>query len=492
MVDRREFRFEFPCPGCQARLRLQDRSLIGTLWNCPECQATLVIRDAGQGDLVAILAVANPKMTKPVGRGISPRAAVALVVVILITGVAIFVLWPPTPTFQPSLTPSQPQIPQPVVVPTPEIKPPVPVDPVEAQLTSLGRWLNGSHEQHGAFPAAVIAGELPLADRWGWLSQYRDETDTGPRIVPDRSRSWKDAANEPYVRRRAESLLNPRVAAVASDEGYPAAHFVGVAGVGADAAELPKSHPRAGVFGDDRRTTREDIQDGTSNTLLVIGVQDHPPAWVSGTGSARGLTAEPYLGGPDHFGTGQAAGMLVLLADGSVKFLSKETDPKVMRRMAAMADGLPLDPAVPGEPSDPVKESTPGNVAEAPGAAEQPITVEIAVERVGYDIERGLATRVTRFEIKTPIPLRLVLRQIVEMSALPINTTEVQDDSRLDQLVALDLKQTTIRGILSAALEQVQLTFTEDSDGIHLKPSTASIPAIRAVPIIEPAAPESR
>ena len=480
MVDRREFRFEFLCPGCQAKLRLQDRSLIGTRWNCPECQAPLEIKDAGQGGLVASRAAPIPSVTStPPGRGIAPRTAARLVAVILITGVAVFVLWPPA-------VPSTPVTVQPpAVVPLPpENHPPtVPLDPIEAQLSSLGRWLNGQHEKHGAFPVAVVGGELPREERLGWQALYREDTEQGQRVLPDHTRGWKDPANEPFVRRRATDLLNPRVSAVASEEGYPASHYVGVAGVGAEAATLPKSHPRAGVFGYDRRTTREDIQDGTSNTLMVVGVQDHPPAWASGTGSVRGLTAEPYLNGPDHFGTGQADGMLVLMADGNVKFLSKATDPKLMRRMAAMADGLPLDAAVPGEPADPVSKPPQPNMVDVgpkpPGPADVPITIELTPERVGYNVERGLAVSVTRFEIKTPIPLRLVLRQIVELSALPIDAGELAHDPRLDQLIALDLQQTTIRGILDAALKQAQMEFTEDLQGIHLKvsvPPAASAP----------------
>ena len=482
MVDRREFRFEFPCPGCQARLRLQDRSLIGTRWNCPECQAPLEIQDAGQGGLVASLAAA-PTTTplKHTGRGVAPRAAAALVAVTLIAGVAVFVLWPPAAESRPVAQDPPPVIPAPVVPQPPVVNPPtVPVDPVEAQLTLLGKWLNGHHDTHGAFPAAVVSGEIPVEERLGWQALYREETESGQRVSPDRTRGWKDPANETFVRRRATDLLNPRVTAVASAEGFPASHYVGVAGVGADAAELPKSHPRAGVFGYDRRTTREDIKDGTSNTLLVVGVQDQPPAWASGTGSVRGLTAEPYLGGPDQLGTGQADGMLVLMADGSVKFLSQATDPKVMRRMAAMADGLPLDPAVPGEPSDPMTKPVTPDLAHGeppvPVPAEQPITVELVPERVGFDVERGLAVSVTRFEIKTPIPLRLVLRQIVEMSALPIDTSIVQNDPRLDQPVTIELQQTTIRGILEATLHQVQWEFTEDAQGIHLKPPAPPVP----------------
>ena len=49
-------------------------------------------------------------------------------------------------------------------------------------------------------------------------------------------------------------------------------HYVGVAGVGADAATLPLSDPRAGVFGYDRKTSLRDIKDGHSTTMLLTEV----------------------------------------------------------------------------------------------------------------------------------------------------------------------------------------------------------------------------
>lgn len=479
MVDRREFRFEFPCPQCQARLRLRDRSLIGTRWNCPECQIPLEIRDAGQGDLVAnVAADTSTTPTRPNRPSIQPQAAAALVAIMLITGLAVFVLWTPEPAEIPVVAP-------PAVIPpasplVPQVPPdasPLVTDPVESRMMAIGKWLNGHHDQTGAFPSAVSTGETPINERLSWLAQYRAETEASEAVHPNHSHGWRDPANEPFVRRRATSLLNPRVTAVASDDGYPASHFVGVAGVGAGAAELPKTHPRAGVFGIDRRTTRDDILDGTTNTLMVIGVEAQTPAWASGRDSIRGLTAEPYFGGPDHFGTGQSEGMQVVMADGSVRFLSKETDPKVMRRMAAMADGLPLDPNVLGEPADQVTLPAPPHVAQvasppANPANDLPIPVEVTPESVGYDVERGLSVAVSKFELKTPIPLRTLLRQVVEMSALPIDTSLVKDDPRLDQLISLDLKETTLRGILLAALEQVQLEFTGDSQGIHIRPSS--------------------
>ncbi len=319
MVDPREFRFEFPCPQCQGRLRLRDRSLIGTRWSCPECKAPLEIRDAGQGGLVATLAMVESTKLQPPAAGIGVRTATALVAIVLITGVAVFVLQAPEPPppipAQPVAVTPQPPTPDPVPEPVPPA--PAPVVSAETQLIAIGQWLGQQHVKHGAFPVGVEPGSLPSPSvSAGWLSLSRKPT-TQLRPPPDRTRSWNDPANDLFVRQRVGGLINPLVSIVASETGHPAGHYVGVAGVGADAPSLPKSNPRSGIFGVNRRTTRDDIRDGTANTLMVLGVDSSPDSWASGAGAMRGLSAEPYLHGPDHFGTGQADGMFALMADGA-------------------------------------------------------------------------------------------------------------------------------------------------------------------------------
>src|SRR5207237_6700062 len=53
-------------------------------------------------------------------------------------------------------------------------------------------------------------------------------------------------------------------------------YYVGLAGVGPDAAALPAGDPRAGVFGYDRRTALSDITDGTSNTIVLMEITSDP------------------------------------------------------------------------------------------------------------------------------------------------------------------------------------------------------------------------
>lgn len=471
MVDRKEFRFEFGCPRCPARLRLKDRSLVGTQWTCPECGCALRIDDAGEGQIAAIDVTPVASKVSPIRRlRISPRVAAGLVAGVLVAGLAVFVTQRPDVRHPVAAEPGIPQAePVPAVPEVPPLVRPLTPVPAVALMEAIGRWLTTQRERNGAFPSGTI-GEGPLEERFGWQAQFREEMAGTP--IPDRAQGWRSPINDPFVRRKAAELLLPGLP-IASEAGFPASHFAGVAGVGAEAASLPKSDPRAGIFGDDRRTTAADIRDGLSNTLMIVGAESRPPTWASGTEGVRSLTSEPYFNGPDGLGTGQKDGMYVLLADGSVKFLSSDTDPKILRRMAAMADGLPLDATVPGEPialRETPPDETPDIANQGPPAAKNdpPITVELAPDQPPIDVAKQLAIPIRRFRITQPTPLRTVLRQLVEMTAVPVDPSAIELTDRLDQLVTLDHQDGPLTEILAAILQQAGLTYTIDSGTVRL------------------------
>lgn len=332
---------------------------------------------------------------------------------------------------------------------------------------------------------------LPAESRLGWLAEVIAERDPAG-VQPLWDRPIDDALNARFVRRRMSPLLNPELREVVSN-GFPAAHFVGVAGVGADAALLPKQHPRAGIFGIGRVTRVEDVRDGLSQTLLLVGVERGIPPWAAGgSHTIRAFTAEPYIHGPDGFGTGQPDGMFVALADGSVKFLSIDTAPVVVRRMAAMADGWPLDPGVPGEPGDsapppPVVRAEPGAAAAVPAAApplgvvpllsDEPIAAAVARDpptppRPSYNVELALQQPIRRFSQGRPVKCRELLRQVEELAGIPIVMDAVAQSpgaEKLDREVSLELSDTTVEGILAAVVERVGLGYETGSEfGIRL------------------------
>jgi len=126
----------------------------------------------------------------------------------------------------------------------------------------------------------------------------------------------------------------------------PFTHYVGVAGVGADAATLVKGEPRAGIFGYDRRTKREDIKD-TSNTLHLIETATANGPWTAGGhATVRGLDPEgpPYLGRGGQFSSGHGLTQATL-ADGSVRPISPAVSRRVLEALATVTarDNVDLD-----------------------------------------------------------------------------------------------------------------------------------------------------
>jgi hypothetical protein len=196
--------------------------------------------------------------------------------------------------------------------------------------------------------------------------------------------------------------------------------------------------------------------------------------------------------------------MMVLKADGSVQEFSAKTDPRILRRMAAMADGLPLDPKVPGEPGEKSREPsaldrltasvaklqpTPAGATsldaakKAPGPAGPRAPIGAArppAKKPGMaasapapkvDVSAALAQRVVRFEQRKPVPMRDLLNSLEELVTVPIrgDQHEIHDlDDLMQTPVSLELENTTVAAILEAVLTPARLTFQVRADAIQL------------------------
>lgn len=145
--------------------------------------------------------------------------------------------------------------------------------------------------------------------------------------------------------------------------GYPfpgiaLTHFVGISGVedarNVVAAKLPRADPRAGVFGYDQVVRPADIVDGQSQTAMVAGAGSLANPWIFGGGATIRGAREPLFDKTSGLGTKGLAGggTIVVMADGSVRRVPANIDPRVFKAMCTIrgADSVDLDQA--GKPLD--------------------------------------------------------------------------------------------------------------------------------------------
>src|SRR5262249_47622893 len=142
-----------------------------------------------------------------------------------------------------------------------------------------GLAVNLYYEEAKLFPAGTIPNaDLRPEQRLSWMVSilpYLKE----PGRKPGRTQGAPSANDQRPARdapAHAEGgnnalrwFLCPSAPGTGADRRPAQTSYVGIAGVGADAAELPATDPRAGVLGYDRRIGRQDIAGGLSYTMLA-------------------------------------------------------------------------------------------------------------------------------------------------------------------------------------------------------------------------------
>jgi hypothetical protein len=224
---------------------------------------------------------------------------------------------------------------------------------------AIDRWHSSSGSLRGAQP---VEGEDFVITQYSWMCSllpYLGQDDLYNEF--DFKVPWTDERNARLCTIVVPAFLNP-----ADDRqrwtgirfrGLALTHFVGMSGVedgrSVVAAALPRSDPRAGVFGYDEVARREDITDGTSQTIMIVGSGEIVAPWVQGGGATIRGAREPYFDPLTGFGSRGLAkpGVAVLTADGSTRHLSEDIDPSVFRAMCTIhgadsVDGSHLGPAV--------------------------------------------------------------------------------------------------------------------------------------------------
>jgi hypothetical protein len=226
-------------------------------------------------------------------------------------------------------------------------------------LGRIGLAVNLYHEEHGAFPAATIDAPLPPQKRLSWMAALLPYMRAAPLAAPaatgksgsvpphrgtklfaqlDPAQGWEAEANRAVVTTSLDWFICP-ANPVRAGPGEPGiANYVGIAGLGADAASLPREDLRAGFFGHDRRITRADVTRGVSMTLLVTERQARHPWAAGGPATVAGLDPadRPYAGLGRPFGGLHSNGTLVLFVEGNVACWGPEVAPHLWEAHATI------------------------------------------------------------------------------------------------------------------------------------------------------------
>jgi len=241
-------------------------------------------------------------------------------------------------------------------------------------LHRLGFGLKLYDEDFKSFPPGTVPNDaLPPERRLSWIALILpymepdappDDKATARRVNREKQvykqidfhRAWDDDANRAAVETRLRLCLCP------SWSG-PAAHssaltsYVGIAGLGREAALIPDFHPpllvpkdpNAGMFGYDRATRRGDITAGLQHTMMIVETtRDNGPWAQGGPATVRGIDPDdnPPVGYGRAFGGLHPGIVHVLYTDGRVESINDKVTPEqwierasISREVKAPRDG---------------------------------------------------------------------------------------------------------------------------------------------------------
>jgi hypothetical protein len=221
-------------------------------------------------------------------------------------------------------------------------------------LRQLGLALNRHVEAHGAFPPAAVPNRrLPPRRRLSWLAAVlpylAEGTPAGKRYEAlagrlDLRQAWDAPANADAVRTPVPVFLCPGHPDLSRQRQAAHATYVGLAGIGPDAARLPRTDPRAGVFGYDQGVKLREVTTGISYVTMVAETAAENGPWAAGgPPTVRGLDpeTEDYIGPGCPFGGLHRGGLNALRVDGSVRWVSDAVSPGEFRAQVTLSGKRP-------------------------------------------------------------------------------------------------------------------------------------------------------
>jgi hypothetical protein len=210
--------------------------------------------------------------------------------------------------------------------------------------------IHNYHDVHGRYPPAVFPHQsVSVERRMSWfvmILPFIEQESLFKHLQT--ANEWSEEPNSSLTDIKITQYLCPSY----SEQTSPFSTYVGVSGIGPDAAALPVTDKRGGIFGYDRKVTHSDVMDGTSNTLLVMETWTDAGPWArGGPTTVRGFdpTTAPYVG-PDRpfrsehplekkwFGSNTIV-VTASMADGSARQFNEGVNSKLLEALATIAGG---------------------------------------------------------------------------------------------------------------------------------------------------------
>jgi prepilin-type processing-associated H-X9-DG protein len=189
-------------------------------------------------------------------------------------------------------------------------------------LQQIGLAMHNYADTFNGFPAAHLNG-LDGQPKLSWRVSILPFADEAPRYnLYQFNDAWDSPANA-----RLQSPL-PRIYSCPSHPAPPGSVNSCYATIVGDNTAL----------GDNKCVKVREITDGTSNTLLVVEACGLNIPWMKPQ-DIDANTMSSAVGDPNGISSDHLGGVHVLLADGSVRFVSKNTDPNIVKSLVTRNGG---------------------------------------------------------------------------------------------------------------------------------------------------------
>jgi prepilin-type processing-associated H-X9-DG protein len=287
---------DFTCPHCQARTVVADE-FAGQTGPCANCGQTITVPSAGMG-------MAPPPVSSGGGKSVAT-------IVLIIVGAAVLGLLGCGGVMFALLTPAVTQA-----------RGAAQRTQCMNNLKVIGLAMHNYHEVNGTLPPAyqADANGKPMHSWRVLLTPYMEAANVYQMY--DMNQPWDSQAND-----RVKSMM-PAVLHCPSDPAQsPYTNYVVVTG--------PET-----LFDGDKGTKFSDITDGMSNTIMVVEAAGMDVPWTEPRDldfSQMSMAVGSQPGNCVH--SHHAGGANVLMADGSVRFVSSGMDPQMLRASLTKAGG---------------------------------------------------------------------------------------------------------------------------------------------------------